>query len=334
LFTGRRNNYKVDPNQELLALGLANVLGSFVSAYPITASFSRSAVNGQSGVRTPAGNFVTGIMVVLVLAFATSLFYYIPKSALAAIIIVAVSDLFDYTPLIEMWHTKKIDLIPWVGTYIMALVFSIEIGLVCGTILSLLILLYPASRPGMEIKHEGEYTVMKLNQGFVYPSVEYFKDHITDKVLAEPTSSPDVRRALILDFLHVSNIDSSVAECLHNLAIDYSKKKALLVLCNVRDHIRHALDECDVVLLAEDLNDAILMVTAGQQMTVANTYHYITGSTVEKLKRAEKEANEEATTTTSIYSVKDTTSESGLQEDDVSDDCENNEEDNNNTYHM
>ncbi|RLV92073.1 hypothetical protein DV515_00013950 [Chloebia gouldiae] len=85
-----QNGYRIDPNQELLALGVANVLGSFVSSYPITGSFGRTAVNAQSGVCTPAGGLVTGALVLLSLAYLTSLFCYIPKAALAAVIISAV----------------------------------------------------------------------------------------------------------------------------------------------------------------------------------------------------------------------------------------------------
>ncbi|XP_077829289.1 sodium-independent sulfate anion transporter isoform X6 [Macaca mulatta] len=105
--TASQNNYRVDANQELLAIGLTNVLGSFVSSYPVTGSFGRTAVNSQSGVCTPAGGLVTGVLVLLSLDYLTSLFYYIPKSALAAIIIMAVAPLFDTKIFRTLWRVKR-----------------------------------------------------------------------------------------------------------------------------------------------------------------------------------------------------------------------------------
>ncbi|XP_073876935.1 sodium-independent sulfate anion transporter isoform X4 [Macaca fascicularis] len=102
-----QNNYRIDANQELLAIGLTNVLGSFVSSYPVTGSFGRTAVNSQSGVCTPAGGLVTGVLVLLSLGYLTSLFYYIPKSALAAIIIMAVAPLFDTKIFRTLWRVKR-----------------------------------------------------------------------------------------------------------------------------------------------------------------------------------------------------------------------------------
>ncbi|XP_039417970.1 sodium-independent sulfate anion transporter isoform X7 [Corvus cornix cornix] len=102
-----QSGYRIDPNQELLALGVANVLGSFVSSYPITGSFGRTAVNAQSGVCTPAGGLVTGALVLLSLAYLTSLFYYIPKAALAAVIISAVVPMFDAGIFRTLWRVKS-----------------------------------------------------------------------------------------------------------------------------------------------------------------------------------------------------------------------------------
>ncbi|XP_032177898.1 sodium-independent sulfate anion transporter isoform X2 [Mustela erminea] len=102
-----QGGYRVDSNQELLAIGLTNVLGSLVSSYPVTGSFGRTAVNAQSGVCTPAGGLVTGVLVLLSLNYLTSLFYYIPKSALAAVIIMAVAPLFDTRVFGTLWRVKS-----------------------------------------------------------------------------------------------------------------------------------------------------------------------------------------------------------------------------------
>jgi sodium-independent sulfate anion transporter 11 len=103
----RKNDYTIDANQELLAIGVSNILGSFISAYPVTGSFSRTAVNSHSGVMTPAGGVWTAVLVLLALSFLTPLFYYIPDAALAAVIIMAVIDMVDFSLIPKLWRIKK-----------------------------------------------------------------------------------------------------------------------------------------------------------------------------------------------------------------------------------
>lgn len=97
----------VDASQEMIAVGLCNFMGSFVSSMPITGSFSRSAINNASGVQTVLGGAVTGSLVLLTLAFLTSTFYYIPKASLAAIIIAAMIFMVEYDRIAEIWRAKS-----------------------------------------------------------------------------------------------------------------------------------------------------------------------------------------------------------------------------------
>lgn len=97
----------VDATQEMLALGTSNVIGGFFSAIPISASFSRSAVNEASGVRSQLGGLYTGILVLLSLNFLTSSFYWIPKASLAAVIISAVIFMIDYESIVPMWRISS-----------------------------------------------------------------------------------------------------------------------------------------------------------------------------------------------------------------------------------
>ncbi|XP_064857309.1 sodium-independent sulfate anion transporter isoform X1 [Oncorhynchus nerka] len=102
-----QNDYRINANQELFAIGLTNIMGSFVSAYPVTGSFGRTAVNSQTGVCTPAGGIVTGVVVLLSLAFLMPAFYYIPKASLAAVIICAVAPLVDYRVVMQFWRIRS-----------------------------------------------------------------------------------------------------------------------------------------------------------------------------------------------------------------------------------
>lgn len=100
------NGKSVDATQELLAIGTSNIVNSFVQGYPGTGSFSRGAVNNASGVRTPMGGLFTGILVMVSLLM-TPLFYFIPKAALASIIIAAVIFTVEVKVLKPMWRSKS-----------------------------------------------------------------------------------------------------------------------------------------------------------------------------------------------------------------------------------
>lgn len=91
----------------MIALGLCNILASFVSSMPITGSFTRTAINNSSGVKTPLGGLITGALVLMALAFLTKTFYYIPKSTLAAIIIAAMIFMIEYDKVAEIYRAKS-----------------------------------------------------------------------------------------------------------------------------------------------------------------------------------------------------------------------------------
>uniref|UniRef100_A0A2K5EVV8 Solute carrier family 26 member 11 n=1 Tax=Aotus nancymaae TaxID=37293 RepID=A0A2K5EVV8_AOTNA len=129
--------------------GLTNVLGSLVSSYPVTGSFGRTAVNAQSGVCTPAGGLVT-VLVLLSLDYLTSLFYYIPKSALAAVIIMAVAPLFDTKIFGTLWRIKRLDLLPLCVTFLLSF-WEVQYGILAGALVSLLMLLHSAARPETKV---------------------------------------------------------------------------------------------------------------------------------------------------------------------------------------
>ncbi|KAJ8263861.1 hypothetical protein GJAV_G00142220 [Gymnothorax javanicus] len=134
-----QNDYRINGNQELLAIGLTNIMGSFVSAYPVTGSFGRTAVNSQSGVCSPAGGVVTGAIVLLSLAFLMPLFYYIPKASLAAVVICAVSPMLDLRIVARIWRVRRLDLLPFLVTLLLSF-WQVQYGIMGGVLVSMAIL--------------------------------------------------------------------------------------------------------------------------------------------------------------------------------------------------
>lgn len=141
----------IDATQEMLALGLCNLFGSFFQSMPTTGSFTRTAVNNASGVRTTLGGIFTGCMVLLSLGFLTDCFQYIPKSTLAAVIICAMIFMVDKQEIIEIWRCKRVDIIPFVTTLLACLMLSLEFGIIVGILINVAFILYKTARPFIHV---------------------------------------------------------------------------------------------------------------------------------------------------------------------------------------
>jgi sulfate permease, SulP family len=139
--------YSVDPSQELLALGVANIVGSFFSSYPVTGGFSRSAVNAQAGAVTMFASLLSVVVVIIALMLLSSVLRWIPKNTLAAIIFVAVMGLVDTDEVKHLWRVRKLDLLMWLFAFILTLGVGIELGILLAVGISLLIVIQRASMP-------------------------------------------------------------------------------------------------------------------------------------------------------------------------------------------
>ncbi|XP_039201867.1 sodium-independent sulfate anion transporter [Crotalus tigris] len=235
-----QNKYQIDPNQELLAMGFTNLLGSFVSSYPVTGSFGRTAVNAQTGVSTPAGGLITGALVLLSLAYLTSLFYYIPKTALAAVIICAVAPMFDARIFRTLWQVKRLDLVPLSVTFFVCF-WEVQYGIIAGVIVSGILLLYPLARPRIEVVRDNAI-IIKPENGLQFPATDFLRDIVHKQALSEPQ-----QRKVILDCSHISRIDYTVVLGLSELLQEFHHRELHLIFIGLQAHVLE-------VLLAADLN--------------------------------------------------------------------------------
>jgi len=143
-----KNGYETVPDQELVAIGLANVVGSLFSAYPTAGGFGRTAVNANAGSKTPLAGIISGLLMLIVLTWLTPLFYHLPKPVLGAIVIVAVTGLFDTAEPKRLWKTEAYDdLMSLVVTFFATCVVGVETGVGIGVGLSLFVLIARASAP-------------------------------------------------------------------------------------------------------------------------------------------------------------------------------------------
>lgn len=270
---GRKGGYSIDGNQELLANGVANVLGSFVSAYPVTSSFSRSAVMSQSGVQTTLANIFTGTLVLLALAFLTPLFYYIPTSALAAVIIMAVTDMIDFSMIKHLWIINKVDLFPWFTTFFISLFAGFEYGILIGVVSSLLLLLYPWARPHIQAKPLTEsrsgavglispdnVIIVSIPMGLMFPGVDYLQEKVEASVFNDTSS-----KTVIIDFNHVFRMDYTAVMGLKEMSSYLRKKETPLILANVNPTVLRQLQKAKIKDLCHtnSIEEALQLIAEG-----------------------------------------------------------------------
>jgi len=142
-----KEKYRIDPNRELLGLGVANMATSFFSGYPVTGGFSRTAVNHRAGARTCLAGLVTALIISVILLWFTQLFHYLPTTILAAIVIVAVSGLIEVAEARYLFRVKASDGFTFLLTFLVTLGFGVEWGIVAGVIFSLLVIIWRSAHP-------------------------------------------------------------------------------------------------------------------------------------------------------------------------------------------
>ncbi|KAK1119000.1 hypothetical protein K0M31_013775 [Melipona bicolor] len=227
----------IDATQEMLALGVCNVVSAFVSSIPVSGGLSRGAVNHSSGVKTTLGGIYTGLLVLVSLQFLTPYLYFVPNAALAAIIIVAVIFMVELHVIKPIWRTKKIDLIPAVVTFLCCLFIRLELGIVIGIGINVLFLLYASARPSLRVHKDTsingcEYLVITPDRSLVFPSVEYVRAVISKQGTKQGTAVP-----VVIDSTHIQAADFTAAKGIKSLTEDFSKRGQPLIFHNLKPSI-------------------------------------------------------------------------------------------------
>ncbi|XP_065156872.1 sodium-independent sulfate anion transporter-like isoform X2 [Atheta coriaria] len=229
----------LDATQELIALGVSNIMGSFVGSMPVTGSFTRTAVNNASGVRTPLGGVFTGSMVLLALGFLTSTFAYIPKATLASVVLVSMYYLFEFEAIATLWRTKKLDLVPFTVTFIAALFLGLEYGILIGIGVNLLFVLYLTARPKIEVKPEklvqmrGDCLIVTPSTPYLmFPCAEFLRETVI-QACERCTNNVSV----IIDGSVIKFLDATVIKNLQILLDDLELKKHRLILWNFQESV-------------------------------------------------------------------------------------------------
>ncbi|KAL1392777.1 hypothetical protein pipiens_012238 [Culex pipiens pipiens] len=222
----------VDATQEMIALGMCNLAVAFTSPLPVAGSFTRTAINNSSGVRTSLGCAVTSIMLLLALALLTDAFYFIPKATLASVVISAMIFMVDYRGIAEIWRVKKLDVIPLVGTVIACLLLGLDYGILIGTAINCCFLLYLISAPTITMESvlldsSCHTLLVRPATDLTFSSAEYLRDRIMRAVTEAYDAPIDV---VVLDGAGVNFVDTTVAKNLLCVETDLRAKEVGLVL--------------------------------------------------------------------------------------------------------
>ncbi|MFZ2163245.1 MAG: SulP family inorganic anion transporter [Sideroxyarcus sp.] len=226
-----KTRQRIDPNQELLGQGLSNIVGSLGQSFPVSGSFSRSAVNLNAGAVTGLSNVFAGLIVLVAILFLTPLLYHLPQAVLAAVIMMAVIGLVNFKAIVHAWHTHKHDGVASIVTFIATLAFAphLDNGIMVGAGLAIILYLYRTMQPRVAIlgRHPDgtlrdvkvhnlpvseKIIAMRYDGSLYFANVPYFEDTVLEAVANNPTA-----KHLLIVSDGINQLDASGDEVIHHV---------------------------------------------------------------------------------------------------------------------
>lgn len=255
-FEIKQKEYRINSKQELVAIGVANVIGSFFSAFPASAGFSRTAVNAQAGAKTGLASMISAVLIGISLLFLMPYFYYLPKTILASIIIVSVLKLVDIPVFKLLWRTDRKDFYMLMATLAATLIFGIQIGVLSGVGLSLLMVIYNVSHPHIavegrvqgsteyrnvdrfkELEIYDDILIVRLDAQLFFANMNFFRDKLCNMVAAKG----DKLKYVIINSGAINAIDHTAIMMLKDLIEELKEKDITVILADVKGPVRDTL---------------------------------------------------------------------------------------------
>ena len=252
---------KLDPNQELIGQGLANIVGSFFQSYVVSGSFSRSAVAARVGAKTGFYAVISAIAVLLVILFLTDYLYHLPKAVLAAIVMSAVFGLIDYKSMQHAWNVRRTDGIVSVITFVTTLIMAPKLadGVLVGVAFTIFLFLAGTMKPRSEVlgrKINGSlvgavshdvapisenYVVMRFDASLVFINAAHFEEAVLKSLSEFPRA-----RAILIIGQGINRVDATGEEKLRALTKDLRAAGITLMLAGLKKQVLEALERADL----------------------------------------------------------------------------------------
>ena len=268
--------YELNPNQELLSLGSANIIGSFFQSYPTTGGFSRTAVNSQAGAKTGVASLICALLIALTLNFFTDWFFYVPKAVLGAIIISAVVRLIDIKYAVRLYKSRRDEFAVLLLTFILTLFVGIIQGIFFGIILSLLLLVYRASKPHFaflgrigntnyfqnidrfpnEVVIREDLIILKFDAQLFFGNIDFFKELVFNSIEEKASKV----KGFIINARAINYIDSTASEELIIIIKKLQKKGIRVMVVGAIDPSRDIIINSKLIKVIKKQN---LFVTSG-----------------------------------------------------------------------
>ena len=264
-----KTKQRVDPNQELIGQGLANMVGSFGQSYPVSGSFSRTAVNFNAGGVTGMHAVITAVIVLITLLFLTPLLYHLPQAVLAAVIMIAVFGLINVRTVRHAWKAHKHDGAAVVVTFVATLAFAphLDNGIMLGAGMAIVLFLYRSMKPRVAILgryKDGTLHDIKVNPDLItddkilairYDGSLYFANvsFFEEAILEAEASKPDVQFILIVGD-GINQLDASGEEVLHHMITRLRDSGVTVVFSGIKKQVLDTLDRTGLRKLIGDDN--------------------------------------------------------------------------------
>ncbi len=258
--TAFQQRSELNSNQELVALGLANLSAGITSSFPVTGSLSRTVVNADAGAKTPMAGVLSSIFIVIVSLYFTGVFKELPLAILAATIIVSIWKLVDFKPFIDSWRYSKADGIAMWVTFFGVLCIDISTGLIIGIVSTFLLLLWRISRPHIAVIGlvEGTQHFRNISRHDVLTSTNIVSIRIDENltflnantlkefVILEVSKHPDLHH-VVINCSSISNIDLSALETIEEINSELSKLHIKMHLSEVKGPVMDRLNQSKLI---------------------------------------------------------------------------------------
>ncbi|KAH9521111.1 hypothetical protein DERF_004787 [Dermatophagoides farinae] len=257
----KKHGHQIRPNQELFALGTANIFSSFFMAYPCSAALSRSTLQEKIGGKTQIAGLVSSAIILTVLLFLAPFLYHLPKFTLSCIVLVALKSMFlQITDVKIFWLISRLDGAAWMITFLSVIILDIDYGLIIGIISAILVILIKLAFPRISIlahlvsteiylekdsyNNLLEYPGVKIYRfcsPLFYLNVDSFKEKIIDSFIISSDVDNNEYKALILDFSGMPFIDKTGIDVLIEVIKSLQTKHIYTCLANCPHHIIRTL---------------------------------------------------------------------------------------------